>query len=446
MHKYIPHTNEDIQSMLDIIGIDSINELFKDIPNELKLSRDLNIDSSKSEIEILKLFNKIRRKNKTVDELTCFLGAGSYDHYIPAVVEHIIGRSEFYTAYTPYQPEISQGTLQAIFEFQSMICELTGLDVSNASLYDAATAVCEAALMAVDSTRRKKILVSKGVNPDTRKVLKTYLRFKNIELCEIDLQNGQTDIDKAIRHIDKEVAGIIIQTPNFFGVIEDIEKIVNEMHSNKGLVILSQDPISLGILATPKDLGADIVVGDGQPLGNSLAFGGPSLGYIATTTKLMRKIPGRICGQTVDKEGKRAFVLTLQAREQHIRRDKATSNICSNQALNALAASTYMATLGKKGIKEVATQCAKKSYYTSKLLIGVKGFKMMFDAPFFREFTIDCGQNVDKINENLLNNNILGGYNAQNDYAEYNNSMIVCVTEKRTKTEIDNFIKRMGEV
>jgi glycine dehydrogenase subunit 1 len=436
MHRYIPNTDADAAKMMDVIGINSVDELFDDIPSKLRLSDGLGIDPGISELEIRKKMKELGAKNRSLDELVCFLGAGAYDHYIPSVVSHMAGRSEFYTAYTPYQPEISQGTLQVIFEYQTMISALTGMDVSNASLYDGATACAEAAIMAADSTRRNTILVSEALNPEARRVLKNYMHFRDINIVEIPMADGITDLDRVKYHMDKNVAAIIVQSPNFFGIIEDLSEIEKVVHENKSLLISSVDPISLAILKKPSDYGVDIAVGDAQAFGNSISFGGPHIGFMATTSKLMRKMPGRIAGQSVDVDGKRAFVLTLQAREQHIRRYKATSNICSNQNLNALISSIYMVTMGKKGLKEVALQCVEKSHYAMDKLTRGGKYKLAFDQPFFKEFAIIGNKDADIVNKELLDNGILGGYNLNKDYG-IENGMLLCVTEKRTKEEID---------
>lgn len=437
MHRYIPNTEADSKYMLQSMDMESIDDLFSNIPKELILDRKLNIGEAMSEIEIKNYIGDISNKNKSVDDLTCFLGAGAYDHYIPAIIRHLAKRSEFYTAYTPYQPEISQGTLQVIFEYQTMICNLTDMDVSNASVYDGATATVEASLMAAENTRRNNILVSKTVSPEVRKVLKTYMRFRKINVIEIDANDGATDIDKLKGALDKNTAAVIIQNPNFFGVIEDLGDIEKITHENKSLLISYVDPISLGLLKTPGELGVDIAVGDAQSFGNSLNYGGAYLGFMAANSKLVRKMPGRIVGQSVDADGKRAFVLTLQAREQHIRRYKATSNICSNQALNALIASIYMVTMGKKGIKEVALQSTQKAHYAMNKITGNGKFKLAFNKPFFKEFALIGTKDVATINEELLKHNILGGYDLSKDYENMDNSFLICVTEKRTKEEID---------
>lgn len=442
MHRYIPNTAGDAKDMMDVIGVDSMEQLFRDIPDNLILKNPLKLDPGLTELEIERKFNALGGKNQSVDQLTCFLGAGAYDHYIPSVIKHLAKRSEFYTAYTPYQPEISQGTLQVIFEYQTMICNLTGMEVSNASLYDGATACAEAAIMAADNTRRDTILVSKTVNPETRQVLKNYMHFRDIKVVEIPMSNGVTDTEALKSLVGADTAGVIVQSPNFFGIIEDMTDIEKITHDNKSLLIASVDPISLAILKKPGEYGADIAVGDAQALGNNLNFGGPYIGFMAVTSKLMRKMPGRIVGQSLDVDGKRAFVLTLQAREQHIRRYKATSNICSNQNLNSLISSIYMVTMGKEGLKEVALQCAEKAHYAAEKLTAGGKYKLAFNQPFFKEFALVGQKDADLVNEKLLAENILGGYNLNRDY-EIENGVLVCVTEKRTKPEIDRLAALM---
>lgn len=438
MFPYIPNSPNDEKLMLDSIGINTVDELFEDIPAEIRLGRKLNLGEGMSELELGRHIKALAGKNKNTDELTCFLGAGAYDHYIPSIIKHITSRSEFYTAYTPYQPEISQGTLQVIFEYQTMISNLTGMDASNASMYDGATACAEAAIMACESTRRKSIAISKTVHPETRKVLKTYMGFQGVEVVEIDFADGVTDLEKLKAAVTAETAGVIVQNPNFFGIVEDLTEVEKIAHENKALFIVGvNDPISLGILKNPGELGADIVVGDGQSLGNSLSYGGPYLGFMAATAKLMRKLPGRIIGQTNDIDGKRAFVLTLQAREQHIRREKATSNICSNQALNALTAAVYLTTMGKQGVREAAAQSAKKAHYAFNEITKSGKYKPLFNKPFFKEFAVKGAASAGKVNAELLNNGILGGYDLSMDYPEFTDSLLLCVTEKRTKAEID---------
>lgn len=446
MYPYIPNSELDEKKMLESLGMEKVDELFKDVPEELKLNRELSLEKSMSELEVVKKVKALANKNLNVEDLVCFLGAGAYDHYIPSVIKHITSRSEFYTAYTPYQPEISQGTLQAIFEYQSMIAELTGMEVSNASMYDGATACVEAAMIALENTKGNTIVVSKSVDPDTRSLLKTYIKYHGANLIEAEIKDGETDIDSLKNVINNNTAAVIIQNPNFFGVIEDLSEVEKLAHLNKSLLIMKVDPISLGILKTPGEIGADIAVGEGQSLGNSLNFGGPYVGFMACTAKLMRKMPGRIVGQTEDIDGKRAFVLTLQAREQHIRREKATSNICSNQSLNAVTAAVYLSVMGTKGIKEVAENCTRKAHYACSELVKTGMYKQTFNKPFFKEFSITGHSNTDHVNEELLKHGILGGYNLEKEYIELSNSMLLCVTEKRTKEEIDRLVKLMSEV
>ncbi len=438
MYPYIPNTPEDEKRMLEFIGLESAEDLFKDIPENLQLKRDLDLKASMSELEVTDYMKNLASKNKSTSDLTCFLGAGAYDHYIPSIVGHVIGRSEFYTSYTPYQAEISQGTLQYIFEFQTLICQLTGMEVANASLYDGGTAIAEAAFMAAAVARRKKIVISKTVNPQHREVLRTYAHLQNLEIVEVEIDNGATDLEDLKSKVDKETAAVIVQSPNFFGVLEDLDEVEAIAHSEKKtLFVASVDPISMGILKTPGEIGADIVVGEGQALGIPLAFGGPYLGFMATTKKNMRKLPGRIVGQTIDANGDRAFVLTLQAREQHIRREGATSNICSNQGLNTLAATVYLSTLGTQGLREVAEQSTQKAHYAYNKLIEA-GYKPLFEGrPFFKEFALVGPKDACEINKELMEEGILGGYNLHKDYPQYENSVLYAVTEKRTKEEID---------
>jgi len=438
MHKFIPNTIEDKNKMLKAIGVESIDALFTEIPEEFRLRRDLDLPDQMAEMELRRHMSGLGKKNQSIDDLTCFLGAGAYDHYIPSVVKNLASRSEFYTAYTPYQPEISQGTLRVIFEYQTMIADLTGLYASNASLYDGQTAVVEGAIMAVAKMRKREtVLVSKSVHPETRKVLKTYLEHQDIKVIEVGLDNGVTDINDLKDKMSKDVATVIVQSPNFFGIIEDVEPLVEVAHEEKSIFMQSVDPMSLGILKSPGKLGVDIAVGDAQCFGNGLNFGGPYLGFIATTKKLFRKLPGRIVGQTADAEGKRAYVLTLQAREQHIRRERATSNICSNQALNALMATVYLSTVGKQGLKEIALQCIHKTNYAIEKITALEGYELLFDQPVFKEFAIKGQSDVQKIKDKLLDEGILGGYSLATEYDAFKNSALYAVTEKRTKEEID---------
>ena len=445
MHRYIPNTDAEKKEMLDSIGVSSIEDLFSDIPSDLRFQGDLNIGEGMSELEVVKHMQDLVSKNKTTEELTCFLGAGTYDHYIPSVVKHLAFRSEFYTAYTPYQAEISQGTLQIIFEYQTMICNLTGMDVTNASMYDGPTACVEAAILACSDAKKDKIIVSKSVNPETREVLKPYLHARNLELVEVDTKDGVTDLEQLKSLVDEDTAGVIVQSPNFFGIIEDVEeaeKITRQ--AKKAKLIMYTDPISLAVLKSPRDMNVDIVVGDAQGLGNPMAFGGPHIGFLAVNSKLVRKIPGRIVGQTEDVDGKRAFVLTLQAREQHIRRYKATSNICSNQGLNAIMTAIYLTTMGKEGLREVALQSTQKAHYAFNELTKSGKYKALFPGqPFFKEFAVTSDKCAKEVNEALLKENILGGYELSKDYSELANGLLLAVTEKRTKEEIDKLVSAM---
>ena len=440
--KYTPHTPDEVREMLSSLGLSSIEELFSDIPEEVKLKRPLNLPSGMSELEVKKHLANLAAKNGSADKYTVFLGAGVYDHYVPAVVNHILLRSEFYTAYTPYQAEMSQGVLQSIFEYQTMICELTGLDITNASMYDGGSALAEAALMAVNQTRRDKVLVLATVHPEYRSVVKTYTWGPEIEVVEVPYKNGTVDLEKLEELIDDKTAAVLVQHPNFFGQLEPVEEISRLIHAQKGLLVVAVDPISLGILKPPAEYGADIAVGDGQALGNGLAFGGPHLGFFAARKDLARRMPGRLVGLTTDKEGNRGFVLTLQAREQHIRREKATSNICSNQALNALAATVYLATVGKKGLKEIALQSLQKAHYAFERLIG-EGYEPLFNGPFFKEFVVKV-KNEEEITQKLLKHHILAGPGISRFYPELAPALMIAVTEKRTREEIDNLVEVLG--
>lgn len=441
---YLPHTDEDRRTMLAAIGVDKVEEIFCDIPDKLLFKRPLDLPPAMSEPELVNAMQKLAGKNANLQEYTCFLGAGAYDHYIPSVVDHVIGRSEFYTAYTQYQPEISQGYLQALWEYQSMICQLTGMEVSNASMYDGGTALAEAAMMACSVTRRSEVLVASTVHPNYRDVLHTYGRDRDYTITELGYADGTVNLAEATQLMSKNVAAIILQSPNFFGCIEDVKKIVELAHAQGALLIVAVDPISLGLLEAPGVLGADIVVGEGQPMGLALAFGGPYLGFFAVNEKLMRKMPGRIVGQTVDHEGNRGFVLTLQAREQHIRREKATSNICSNEALCALNAAVYLSAVGKIGLQKVAGLSLQKAHYACRELTKLNGFSSAFDASYFKEFVIRCPKPVAEINAELLQEKIIGGLDLGCYYPELKNCMLLCVTENRTQGDIDKLVEKLG--
>ncbi|GGI34485.1 MULTISPECIES: aminomethyl-transferring glycine dehydrogenase subunit GcvPA [Staphylococcus] len=444
-HRYIPLTDQDKQEMLDTIGAKSISELFGDVPADILLDRNLNIAKGEAETSLVRRLNLLANRNITKETHASFLGAGVYDHYAPAVVDAMISRSEFYTAYTPYQPEISQGELQAIFEFQTLICELTDMDVANSSMYDGMTSFAEACILAFSQTKKNKIVVSKGLHYQALQVLHTYAKTcKEFEVVEIDLNGTITDLQKLEQAIDDDTAAVAVQYPNFYGSIEDLEKINSLIADKKALFIVYANPLALGLLTPPGTFGADIVVGDTQPFGISTQFGGPHCGYFATTKKLMRKVPGRLVGQTQDDEGNRGFVLTLQAREQHIRRDKATSNICSNQALNALASSIAMSALGKQGMYDIAVQNLKHANY-AKQLFKHKGFEVL-DGNSFNEFVVKFDEPIKEVNLKLADQGIIGGFDLSEVSDDFNNHMLVAVTELRTKEEIDNFVQKAGEL
>lgn len=444
-HRYIPLTDQDKQDMLDTIGAKSINELFGDVPSDILLNRDLGIASGEAETTLLKRLNKVASKNITKETHTSFLGAGVYDHYAPSVVDAMISRSEFYTAYTPYQPEISQGELQAIFEFQTLICELTNMDVANSSMYDGMTSFAEACILAYSHTKKNKIVVSKGLHYQALQVLNTYAKTREeFEVVEIDLDGTITDLEKLEQAVDDDTAAVAVQYPNFFGSIEDLEKIQSFIEGKKALFIVYANPLALGLLTPPGSFGADIVVGDTQPFGIPAQFGGPHCGYFATTKKLMRKVPGRLVGQTQDNEGNRGFVLTLQAREQHIRRDKATSNICSNQSLNALASSIAMSALGKQGVYDIAVQNFEHANY-AKQAFKEAGFNVL-EGTSFNEFVVEFNQSISEVNKALAQEDIIGGFDLSAVSNEFENHMLIAVTELRTKDEIDTFVKKAGEI
>ncbi|WP_378954520.1 aminomethyl-transferring glycine dehydrogenase subunit GcvPA [Pelosinus sp. sgz500959] len=441
---YLPHTQEDRRTMLNAIGVERVEELFSDIPAQLLFNHPLQLPAAMSELDLVKSLQKLAGVNVNLQDYTCFLGAGAYDHYIPSVIDHVIRRSEFYTAYTQYQPEISQGYLQALWEYQSMICQLTGMEVSNASMYDGGTALAEAAMMACSVTGRSEVLVVNTVHPHYRSVLTTYGMDRGYTITEFGYEDGTGSQKEITSLINKQIAAVIIQSPNFFGCIEDIKKLADLAHAQGALLIVAVDPISLGILEAPGVLGADIVVGEGQSMGLATAFGGPYLGFFATTEKLMRKMPGRIVGQTVDHDGNRGFVLTLQAREQHIRREKATSNICSNEALCALTAAVYLSAVGKEGLHRVAELSLQKAHYAYRELTKLEGVTAVFGASYFKEFVIRCPKSIAEINKELLQEKIISGLDLGLYYPELKNCMLLCITENRTQEEISRLVEKLG--
>jgi len=442
---YTLHTEADRREMLDVIGVRSLGDLFRDVPEGARYP-DLALPAPLSEMEVLQELREMSEGNADADHFACFLGAGAYNHFVPSVVQHLAGRAEFYTAYTPYQPEISQGTLQSIFEYQSMICDLTGMEVSNASHYDGATAVAEAVIMAVNVARqkRRKVIVSPTVHPEYRETLRTYVQAAGIEV--VGDGNPGADGSELLSLLDQTTACLVVQTPNFLGSIEDLSAISDATHSVGALLIVATNPISLGLLKPPGDYGADIVVGEGQPLGNHLSFGGPYLGFFACRKKHVRKMAGRLVGETVDSQGRRAYVLTLSTREQHIRRERATSNICSNQALCALTSGVYLAALGRRGLRQVAELCYHKAHYAAQRIAELPGFALAGSKPFFNEFVIRCPRAVSEINEQLLGKGIVGGYDLGRDYAHLRGCMLVCVTELNSRESIDALVEALGEV
>ena len=430
-YKFFPHTEEDIKLMLDKIGVPSLDALFAEVPEEIRFRRDYDLPSAKSEIEIRNLFGNLGKQNK---QLTVFAGGGVYDHYTPSVVPYIVSRSEFLTSYTPYQAEISQGTLHYIFEFQSMMAELTGLPIANASMYDGSTATAEAAIMAVASGKKaNKVLVSETVDDKILAVIRTYTHFQGVQIEVVPAEDGATSRTAMQEKLQQGgVAGMIVQQPNKYGIIENYDGFADDCHQQKALFVMNSVAADLALLKSPGELGADIAVGDGQSLGLPMQFGGPSVGYLCCTEKLMRKMPGRIVGQTKDNRGQRAFVLTLQAREQHIRREKATSNICSNQSLMALWVTIYLSVMGKEGLKEAAQMSVDGAHYLYEKLIQSGKFKPAFNQPFFNEFCVEyVGGDLDQLQQRLLDNGILGGIKMADDM------LMLAVTEKRTKEEVD---------
>ncbi|KJR96240.1 MAG: glycine dehydrogenase [Peptococcaceae bacterium BRH_c4a] len=442
--RYVLNTGDDRREMLQIIGAGDIEDLFSDVPPEVRLKKPLNLPGPMSEPDLRRHMREISAENLNLDDYASFLGAGAYDHYVPQIVDQLLLRSEFYTAYTPYQPEISQGTLQAIFEYQSLICALTGMEVANASLYDGASALAEAALMACQHTGKKRVVYSGCIHPEYRLTVQTYLRYRGIELVEAPEAGGITDSQLLEGMVDSRTAAVIIQQPNFFGCLEDAPAAGELAHRSGALFIVMADPVSLGILKAPGDCGADIVVGEGQGLGNQISFGGPYLGFMACSQKLVRRMPGRLVGQTVDKEGRRCFALTLQAREQHIRRDKATSNICSNEAMCALAAAIHMTCLGKEGLRQVAGLSLQKAHYAHRLITSLKGVEPSFSAPFFKEFAVRLTEDPAAVNQRLLKDKIIGGLDLGRFYPGYSGHMLLCCTELRTGDEISRLAAGIG--
>jgi glycine dehydrogenase subunit 1 len=435
---YVLNTPEDQQAMLARIGVQSLDELFQQVPAAARLRRPLDVPPALSEIELTDHMQQLAARNQAADNAVCFLGGGSYDHFIPAVVDAVASRSEYYTAYTPYQAEASQGSLQAFFEFQTLICQLTGLDVANASLYEGGSAVAEAVIMALNVTpKRHKIMIAESVHPEYRLVLKTYLANQNAEIVTLPTPDGFLNPDDVRKTVDDQTVCVMAQHPNFFGCLEEPQALADAAHAKGALFIVSFDPISLGLLKRPGEYGADIAVAEGQSLGCPMAYGGPVLGILACREEYVRKMPGRLVGQTVDRRGNRCWVLTLQTREQHIRREKATSNICTNQGLLALRAAVYLAALGPQGLKETADLCTRKAHYAAERLAQLPGARARFDRPFFKEFTLRLGGGVPQKLAAALEAGYHAGLHLGRWYSSLADCITVAVTEKRTRGEID---------
>jgi len=445
MSSYIPNTQADRTKMLKSMGLTSVDELFGVIPAEKRYPA-LELPPPLSEIEVRRLLAGLAERNADLEHYSSFLGAGSYHHFVPSVVDHVISRGEFYTAYTPYQPEVSQGTLTAIYEFQTMVCALTGMDVANASMYDGATALAEAGLMAARVTRRDKLVVASTIPPRYRQVLRTYTQGMSMEIVEVGRSDdGTVDSSEVETLLDDTSAALMIQHPNFLGCLENLEPLSELAHTVGALLVVCADPIALGLFKAPGDCGADIVVGEGQCLGNPPSYGGPYVGLFSCRQKYVRQMPGRLVGATTDAQGRRGFVLTMQPREQHIRREKATSNICTNEALVALAACTYLAVLGKQGLRKVAELCYHKAHYAAERIADLPGYERLFGG-FFKEFSIRTPVPAARVNDLLWERGIIGGYELAKGYPELADCLLFCVTEMHTRAQIDNLVEALEEV
>lgn len=442
--RYLPNTDEDRRAMLAAIGVKDVSELFADIAEPTRLRRELDLPKPLAESELRAHLGSLAGANATVNDYTCFLGGGAYDHYIPSIIPHVIMRNEFYTAYTPYQPEVSQGTLQSIYEYQTMIAELTGMDVANASMYDGASAAAEGILLAMASNRRSHVVISRGVHPETRTVCHTYTVGQGVTFSEAPLgPDGTSDPAAMASLVTDKTTCVIVQYPNFFGAIEPLADLAKAAHDKGALFVVVANPIALAVLRPPGEFGADVVCGEGQPLGIPLSFGGPYLGFFACLEKYQRRMAGRLSGMTVDTRGQRAFVLTLQTREQHIRREKATSNICSNEALCALAACTYMSVMGKQGLREVASQCIQKAHYAFERIAALPGFEPAVRSPFFNEFVFKTPVPPAQLQRALFERKILGPLDVGPFYPEHQGLAMFAVTERRTRGEIDALVSAL---
>lgn len=443
--EYIPKTSEEEAQMLEAIGVPSFDALLE-IPKEFQLDRPLNLPAPLSQMELRRELTELSRKNIDTSSFLSFLGGGSYDHFIPSTVGHVLSRSEFYTAYTPYQAEMSQGLLQTIYEYQTMICQITGMEVASASIYDGASALAEAALMAMRVTKRNQVLISRSVHPHYRQVVQTYLSgLPMARVKEIPLNAGATSLDRLSEWTNEEVAAVLVQHPNFFGQLEEMEEIAQWVHAKGALLVMAVDPISLGILKTPGEFKADIAVGEGQPMGNAIGYGGPYVGFFATRRDLIRQMPGRVVGATTDAQGRPGFCLTLQTREQHIRRERATSNICTNQALNALANAVYLATVGKEGLREVAMLCLAKSHEAHQKIAAIPGFSSPFNGPFFKEFVVKTPAVVSRLLKKALRAGIFAGIDLGVYDRELKNHLLICVTEKHRTADLDRLVQELKQ-
>ena len=441
---YTQISDAQVGDMLETIGVRSIEELLSSIPGDQRLRRPLEVPAGVSEMELLADLESLAGKNRTCRDAVCFLGAGAYDHFIPTIVDHLAMRGEFRTAYTPYQAEASQGSLQAFYEFQTMLCQLTGMEVANASLYEHASAVAEAVLMASAVTRRSRVVISATAHPDSRAVLRTYLKERDYGFAEVPMRDGATDLEALEDAVDSSTAAVVVQWPNFFGHLEQLDQVVRIAHGAGALAVVSADPIACALFKPPGHWGADVVVGEGQPLGIPLSYGGPYLGLFACRGKYLRKMPGRVVSAGQDADGRRCYCLVLQTREQHIRREKATSNVCTNQGLMALRAAVHMAAMGRQGLSEAASQCLDKAHYAAERIAGVKGYRLRFGAPFFKEFVVQTDRGVKRVLEHCRGKDILAGVPLECWYPELGDCFAIAVTEKRTKPEIDALVEALA--
>jgi len=448
MH-YVPNTSEEQRAMLERLGFSNMEDLLTTVPEHVRLDRQLDLPQALAEPDLKRLLTRMAAKNKDIDTTISFLGAGTYDHAIPSVVPHLQRRSEFVTSYTPYQAEVSQGMLQAIYEFQTMVCQITGLDIANASLYDGSTALVEAVLIALGPGGHGEVVISEGVDPQYRRVLHTYAFARGFQIKEVPTQNGVTPIEALDEAVNATTAAVIVQQPNFFGCVEDVRAIERVAHKGKALFVTTiTEPASLGILAPPSEYGADIAVGELMSFGNTMSYGAPALGFMAAKQKFMRLLPGRLVGQTIEEGDKKqtGYVLTLQTREQHIRRERATSNICTNQSLLAVGATIYMAALGKQGFRELGELCLQKAHYAMRQITALPGFEAAFTSPFYDEFVVKTPASATKLQQHFERAGIIGGYPLGENYAGMENYMLFCVTETRTKEDIDALVAVLQEV